>query len=645
MCGIAGIWDPDLGWVAELRARAAAMTTALAHRGPDGEAVWLDPAAGIALGHRRLAIIDVSPEASQPMRSADGRLTLTYNGEIYNFAELRAELTAAGRRFRTSSDTEVLVEACAAWGVAAAVRRLIGIFAFALWDASERRLTLVRDHFGVKPLYWSRRGSQVLFGSELKALRADAGCRPEIDPAALGDYLTLGYVPAPRTIYRGISKLPPGTILTLSRGETPRFDRYWDAEAEALAGMADPMRLDDAAAAEALDYLLRDVVRAQMVSDVPIGALLSGGIDSSTVTACMQAASPRPIRSFTIGFEHSELDESRHARAVAGALGTAHTELVVERRHVLDLVPSLPDAYDEPFADGSQLPTMLVSALARRDVTVVLSGDGGDELFGGYLRYSWGDRIRRMLAPLPLPLRCAAASAVRAGSALLPARPGALAAKAAEIMALDSPDRIYRRLLEQWPHGWDLVRQGADPRHPLDRPLRIAGFIPRMQMLDTLTYLPDDILTKVDRASMHYGLEARVPLLDPRVFRFAWRLAPKQRVRHGRGKLPLRRVLERYVPRALFERPKQGFGAPIGAWLRGPLREWAGDLLSPARIEAAGILDPVPIAAAWQEHQAGRDRQYRLWTVLMFEAWRDRWDYSQPRAAAMANHEMPLVPA
>jgi asparagine synthase (glutamine-hydrolysing) len=621
VCGIAGLIDaagrdrPE--W---LTGAVQGMTAALQHRGPDGRGCWIDAPAGLALGHRRLAIIDLSDNGRQPFASTDGRLVLTYNGEIYNYRELRGELEQSGRRFRSASDTEVLIEACAAWGVRRAVERLDGIFAFALWDRQERTLYLARDHLGVKPLYWGQFKDLLLFGSELKALRAHPGWTPEIDPAALAAYLQVNYVPGPQTIYRGVSKLPAGTLLTWRAGAEPRQERYWDAR-DAARGA--PLGLSDTEATAALEARLREVVARQMVSDVPVGVFLSGGVDSSIVASFMQAASTQPVRSFTIGFEEPALDEAPYAEAVARRLGTQHTALQATSRDALDLVPRLARIFDEPFADSSQIPMLLVSRLAGSAVKVVLSGDGGDEVFAGYTRYVWGERVWRSLRPIPAPLRRAAAGPLRAAMPLLPRRPRHLTGKLVEVLGCDGPDDVYRRMLTHWPEPI-----AAEP-HAFARaalPADLTSFIPRMQLLDTLVYLPDDILTKVDRASMAHGLETRVPLLDPTLFAFAWRLDPRQKVRQGKGKFLLREVLKRHLPPALVDRGKQGFAPPVGRWLRGPLKDWAEALL-----HRSGLIPRALVEQSWREHQAGaRDWQYRLWTVLMFEAWHEEWG----RAAA-----------
>ena len=595
MCGIAGIWDRQAQQApGTLAGVAEAMAETLRHRGPDAGAVWCDAAAGVALGHRRLSIIDPSPAGAQPMVSSCGRFVLSYNGELYNTPELRAELETAGRPFRGHSDTEVIVEGVATWGIEATVRRLLGMFAMAVWDGRERALYLIRDRLGIKPLYWMEAGGRFLFGSELKALRADRGWSPTLHHDAVAAFMRLGYVPAPLSIYRGVHKLPPATILTLRAAGAPSIRAFWSLEDVARAGQAARLAVSDEEAAERLDRLLRDTVRRHMVADVPLGAFLSGGIDSSAVVAAMQAESARPVRTFSIGFHEPAYDETPHAAAVARHLGTDHQQLYVAPDQALAVIARLPDMYDEPFADSSQIPTFLLAGMTRRHVTVALSGDGGDELFAGYSRYFTAE-----------PVVARSATVGRA---------------------------LYRLLVSQWPAPARVVRDANVPRGPLDDP-GINDLVPdpveRMQYLDTLTYLPDDILTKVDRASMAVSLEARVPLLDHRLVEFAWTLAPAWKGRDGIGRRLLRRVLDRYVPRTLVDRPKVGFAPPINAWLRGRLRDWAEVLLDEKRLGADGVLHPGPIRAAWQAHLSGNgealEPPHALWAVLMFQAWKQHW--------------------
>ncbi len=646
MCAIAGLIDRGGKLSPQgLPEIARAMADVQRHRGPDAGAIWVDAEARAAFGHRRLAIIDLSPTGAQPMVSADERYVITYNGEVYNFTELRRELEAGGCRLRGASDTEVILEACAAWGTEAAARRLIGMFAFALWDRRTRVLVLVRDRLGIKPLYYVANAGLFAFASELKGLRACPGWTPEIDRDAVAGYFRHGYIGQPKSIYAGVAKLPPGHILTLAPGKAPELAAFWDLREVARSGLAaaGQRRWTDAEAVARGEELLSDAVRRRMIADVPLGAFLSGGIDSSTVVALMQANSSRPVKTFSIGFREPGYDEAAHAKRVALHLGCDHTEFYVEAKDALAVIPRLPEWYDEPFADSSQIPTYLVSALTRRHVTVALSGDGGDEVFAGYSRYFWADALHRRLSGVPRPLRRGAAGLLNCLTpaawdrlfALVPGRwrpphAGDRLHKLAALFANADPGEIYRRLISQWPSPEDVVIGGHEPRGVLwDASLaqRIPDFTARMQFLDTVTYLPDDILAKVDRATMAVSLEGRVPLLDHRVVEFAWSLPPAFKVRNGRGKWLLRQVLARHVPDRLVERPKMGFGVPIDHWLRGPLREWAEDLLRPAALRAGGVLRPEPVQALWREHLSGRRNwQYPIWVVLMFQAWRQRWD-------------------
>lgn len=616
------------------------MTQALIHRGPDASGVWTDPEAGIALGHRRLSIVDLSDSGAQPMHSACGRYVLSYNGEIYNFAELRKDLEAEGSRFRGHSDTEVMLEGFAQWGMPETLKRLIGMFAFALWDRRGRTLTLVRDRLGIKPLYWARFGETILFGSELSALTRHPEFKAEIDRTALVSYMRHNYIPAPLAIYRNVQKLEPGTMLVQAEEGAPHITPYWTLEETYRAARANPFPGDEREAVQALEDLLRDAVGRRMIADVPLGAFLSGGIDSSTIVSLMQAQSSRPVRTFSIGFNVPGYNEAHYAKEVAAHLGTDHTELYVDAKEAQAVVPSLPQLYDEPFADSSQIPTFLVSRMARQNVTVALSGDGGDELFGGYNRYFQVPAILARMRLVPRPVRAGVASLMRAvppqyWSRLLRYVPGLhnvpmagdKVHKVARIAAED-PDGAYRRLVSQWDDPEELVVGGCEQLHPVwsGASQTVPDFVDRMQFLDTLTYLPDDILTKVDRASMGVGLEARVPMLDHRVVEFAWSLPQSLKIRDGKGKWILRQVLHGYVPERLVERPKMGFGIPIDSWLRGPLREWAENLLCENRLRHDGYLNPGPIRKTWAEHLSGaQNRQYQLWPVLMFQAWLESW--------------------
>ncbi|HEX2211558.1 MAG TPA: asparagine synthase (glutamine-hydrolyzing) [Longimicrobium sp.] len=653
MCGIAGIYRPG-GLRRHDAPAATAMTRALAHRGPDDEGVWMDGEAGIALGHRRLSILDLSPLGHQPMASACGRWVVSYNGEIYDHVALRGVLERAGHRFRGRSDTEVLVAAIAAWGVRGAVERCNGMFALAAWDRAERVLWLARDRAGEKPLYCGWAGDAFLFGSEPGALRAHPEFRADVDRDALALYLRRKCVPAPRSIYLGIRKLPPGTVLAV-RGRTEAEPvAYWDPASLAEAAARDPFRGSEDDAVAGLDALARDAVRIRMEADVPLGAFLSGGVDSSLVVAMMQAQSARPVRTFTIGFHEERYNEARHAGAVAEHLGTDHTELYVTPRDALDVVPRIPEIYHEPFADASQIPTTLVAALARRHVTVALSGDGADELFGGYDHYRRAHALWRSIRWVPRPLRRAATllravPAERWDAVLRPLAgrrsPGARLHRLAEVLPSGTAAEAFDSLVTDWRGGAAaaaVLGAAPDADRQADPWPRLRDVRERMMLRDFATTLPDDMLAKVDRATMAVSLEGRMPLLDPRIAQFAWRLPAGMKVGGGEGKRVLRRLLYRYVPRALVERPKMGFCTPVDAWLRGPLRDWAESLLDERRLREDGYFNPRPIRRRWAEHARGaRDRSAELWSVLMFQAW---LDHSRlPSGATAAPRAEPLA--
>jgi asparagine synthase (glutamine-hydrolysing) len=653
MCGLTGFWQRAPLDPAPARELVLRMAARIAHRGPDDHGAWVDAAAGIALGHRRLSIVELSAAGHQPMASASGRYVIAFNGEIYNHDELRAQLereAGCALAWRGHSDTEALLAAIEAWGVTAALQAAIGMFAIALWDRQDRCLVLARDRLGEKPLYygWQGDGARrvVLFGSELKALRAHPAFAAGIDRDALTLFMRHGYVPAPWTIYEGIRKLPPGTVAVLRAPDAEaEIRRYWSAEEVMLRGQRSPLALGADEAVDRLEALLRSAVLQQMVADVPLGAFLSGGIDSSTIVALMQAQSARPVRTFSIGFHEPGFNEAEHAKAVAAHLGTEHTELYVTPEQAMQVVPELPTMYDEPFADSSQIPTHLVSRLARQHVTVALSGDAGDELFCGYSRYLLAQRLWGKISAVPMPIRRAAAALITSGSEptwdriagglgrVLPlsarfVRPGEKLHKGARAMAGRNSDALYLNLVSLWTNPESLVPGAHEPRTVLtgaDTPLRELPDVPRMMAFDLLTYLPDDILVKVDRAAMAVSLETRVPLLDHRVIEFAWQLPMTHKLRDGVSKWALRQVLYRHVPRALVERPKMGFGVPIDSWLRGPLREWAESLLDERSLRDEGLLAPEPIRRAWDNHLDGSaNRQYPLWNVLMFRAWHRR---------------------
>ena len=581
MCGIAGLIDWRASTSADgLRAVGEAMNETLRHRGPDGGGIWAEAETGAVLAHRRLAIIDLSPGGAQPMHSADGRYVITFNGEVYNYRSIRDELAAAGRGMRGDSDTEVLLEACALWGVDGAIERAIGMFAFALWDRTTRTLSLVRDRLGIKPLYYAATPERLLFASQLRAFRAAPDWRPTIDEDAVVGFLRHSYIAQPRTIYREAAKLPPGHFLTLRCGRGPELKCYWDARAVAMGGQqrSNPAP-DEDEAIERLDALLRDSVKLRMIADVPLGAFLSGGINSSTVAALMQSQSMRPVKTFSIGFNATGYNEAHYAKEVAAHLRTDHTEFYVEPKHALDLIPRMSEWFDEPFADSSQIPTLLISELTRQDVTVALSGDGGDELFAGYNRYLWAEQFLRVAHAVPRSLHRPLAAILRAlphdtWSSLFQRVPflsqralaGDKLQKIATLFDDPGPDAIYRSLVSQWPLPEEIAAAGREPPGPIWDAGIAADFpelVSRMQFLDLITYLPDDILTKVDRATMAFGLEARVPLLDHRIVGYSWTLPLRFKVHDGEGKWLLRRVLDRYVPRHLIDRPKMGFAVPI----------------------------------------------------------------------------------
>lgn len=637
MCGITGLWSPPQR--PHTPAIAERLTQALLHRGPDASG-HLAPAPGVTFGHRRLSIIDLSPAGVQPMISASGRFTVVFNGEVYNFAQLRAELEAAGRapRWRGGSDTEVMLAAIEAWGLEPAISRFVGMFAFGLWDASEQRLHLVRDRLGVKPLFWTRTATGLAFASELKALRTLPDFDATLDRGALAGFLMANCVPGTRSIFQRTHKVPPGTFLTFSTWSAePTLTRYWDAAQIARAGQASRFVGTDGQATDALDTLLRDAVKLRMVSDVPLGAFLSGGVDSSTVVALMQAQSSRPVHTFSIENEAAAFNEGDVARAVARHLNTHHTALTVTAKDALDVIPLLPRMFDEPFSDSSQIPTYLVSKLARRDVTVALSGDGGDELFGGYTRHLYAPRLGAAMKWLPARHRLSEAisalspdawDAVFArGRPLLPkmAIAGIRMHKLAAALKAPSVDHVYGVLASHWTKADGVLRDESAWPESVGRTFgadTVEDLSHEMMLRDLTGYLPDDILTKVDRASMAVSLEAREPLLDHRLVEFSWRLPLSMRVRGTTGKWLLREVLARYVPRDITSGPKMGFGIPLGEWLRGSLRGWAESLLTPTALEETGLSAAV-VRRRWEEHLNGRRPwEYHLWDVLMLQAWR-----------------------
>lgn len=642
MCGFAGFLGSLIAATgAEPERRLRHMIQAIAHRGPDSDGTWTDVDAGIGLAHKRLSIVDLSPAGAQPMVSASGRYVIVYNGEIYNHSDLRAELEASGSAvaWRGHSDTETLLAGCDAWGIEGTIGRSIGMFAFALWDRRERVLTLGRDRLGEKPLYYGWQGSGedavFLFGSELKALRAHPAFERVVDRDALCLFMRHSYIGEGHTIYRGVRKVLPGCLVHLSlAAPEPVVRRYWSGVEVAVAGASDRSENPDAAeVVESLEQLLLDAVSRQMVADVPVGAFLSGGIDSSTVVALMQTCSSRPVHTFSIGFHDARLNEAEHAKRVAAHLGTEHTELYVGPDDLLGVVPRLPRIYDEPFGDSSQIPTILVSELARRHVTVSLSGDGGDELFCGYERYRQARAFWRIFRHAPRPMRSVMASAATAVSAPAWTSMARLARsdvegfgqrvhRVAGYVTSTSPDELHRMIVSHW--SAPPVVEGSEPPWLLNgEPMAPdLGVVERMMLLDMSTYLPDDVLVKVDRASMSVSLESRAPLLDHRVVEYALRLPLDFKLRNGVHKWALREVLYRHVPREIVDRPKMGFSVPIATWLRGPLRDWAEALLDAGRLRREGYLRAEPVRRKWTEHLSGRfDWSFHLWNVLMFQAW------------------------
>jgi asparagine synthase (glutamine-hydrolysing) len=651
MCGFAGLLSTAGFTGDELADYASRMIAPIAHRGPDDSGVWVDAQAGIALGFRRLAILDRSPLGHQPMQSPSGRYVAVFNGEIYNFVHLRRGLEQRGHRFRGRSDTEVMLAAFDEWGIRLAVERFVGMFAIAAWDSQRRELTFVRDRLGKKPLYVYRDAGLITFGSELKALVAAPRFDRSIDLTALASYLRYLYVPSPKTIFQRAAKLRPAHILTVSNPNRslPPAECYWSLEDVARRGLANPIAGEEAETIDQLETLLREAVQCRLHSDVPIGALLSGGVDSATVVALMQEASSRPVKTYTIGFAEAEFDEARHAACVARHLGTDHVELLLTGEDAYSLVPQLPQIFDEPFADPSQLPALLVSQLARGEVAVALCGDGGDELFGGYNRYIYGARILARAGRIPHVIRqclCAGIDRVppsawdrvqRFSAALVAGVPrehfGQRVHKVGRLLGAASTGEMYRSLLSAWQQPEDLlVADALDAPAGDDENRRIldgsdpACLLDRMMLADQLTYLPDDLLAKVDRTSMAVSLEVRAPLLDHRLVELSWRLPRSLKVRGSLGKWALRQVLYPRVPRNLVERPKMGFSVPIDRWLRGPLRHWAEHLLSGSALHGSRLLNEAAIARAWRELQDDRRPVgAALWAILMFQAWRAQW--------------------
>ena len=638
MCGIAGFIDRSNPSSVELRGHCEQMTNALRHRGPDDEGTYLEPENGLALGFRRLSIVDLSDAGHQPMQSASGRYILVFNGEIYNFEELRAELPPAA--YRGHSDTEVLLAAFDVWGVERALSRLNGMFAFAAWDREERKLILARDRFGEKPLFYGWNHGTFFFASELKAMVAHPGFEGEIELEAIHQYLRFNYVPTPLSIYRGIHKLRPGHWLQIKLEESGSVASrpYWSLLDVVRNGLSDPLSGSDAELTEEFHRRLKRSTRLRMLADVPLGAFLSGGLDSSTVVALMQAQSTRPVRTFSIGFQEKGFNEAHQSALVARHLHTEHTEFYATGTNALDVIPTLARVYDEPFADSSQIPTMVISRMTRQHVTVALTGDGGDELLGGYNRYLWHGRVWNMIRGFPAPARRAASALLgllsvgswnhltRPLMETLPVRfqhsqIGDKVYKLRRILGAGTPQELYQLITSTWARPSDLTEFHLAQEGAGQSWLQQGSFVEQMMYYDALTYLPDDILAKVDRATMAASLEARTPFLDHEFAEFVWQLPLRMKIRDGRGKWILREVLKRYVPEQLFDRPKMGFGIPLGAWMRGPLREWCESYLSPESLKKNGYLRPDAIRAIWQEHLDGVDHGFQIWTIVMLQAW------------------------
>jgi asparagine synthase (glutamine-hydrolysing) len=642
MCGISGLWNISSLYSSEQITKIIeGMNHKLYHRGPDSKGLWVDPEKGIALGHRRLSILDLSPLGHQPMVSKSQRYTLVFNGEIYNFKDLTIELLQAGHYFQGGSDTEVMLAAFTEWGVESAVQKFTGMFAFSLWDSHKQVLYLGRDRIGEKPLYYGKINDTFVFASELKALKSYPGWQGKINREALGLFFKYNYVPTPHTIYQGIFKLLPGTILTIDQSNfhanySP--NPYWSLSKVADDGVNRPFIGTVEDAVDQLDNLLKNTISQQMLSDVPIGAFLSGGVDSSAIVSIMQSISTQPIKTFTIGFAEESYNEAPYAAEIAKHLCTEHTELYVTSAEVNAVIPNLPTIYDEPFADSSQIPTILVSQLAKSQVTVSLSGDAGDELFGGYNRYFLGEKFQQNILPIPSFFRQILSDTI---SRLSPQQwdgfiksvgikyptPGDRLYKLGSILSCSDEQSFYNRLVSCWQDSQNPAINAENCYHPLinyESSFKNRDFPSRMMLTDTLTYLPDDILVKVDRASMSVSLESRIPFLDRRIIEFAWSLPLSMKLKNNQTKWILRQVLYKYVPKEMIERPKQGFGIPIDILLRTSLREWAESLLDKTKIESEGYLNYSLVRQKWDEHQSGaRNWQHQLWSVLMFQAWLD----------------------
>jgi len=643
MCGVTGFWRKDNKSKEEVLLESISkMTEVLSHRGPDDKGVWVCAENSLALGHARLSILDLSSRGHQPMESFCGRYVISYNGEIYNFKEIRSKLEGESVPFKTECDTEVILAAISKWGINVALKEFNGMFAFSLWDKKDKKLILARDRIGIKPLYYGVQKGTLYFSSELKSIRANKSFTPEIDKDVLTSFFRYNYVIEPFCIYKDLEKIKHGTYVVIDEKLESKEYRYWDA----LNYDSETLYTEEAPTLSKLEDLLIDSVSKRMVSDVPLGAFLSGGIDSSLVTSIMQSVSSTPVKTFTIGFHEEEYNEATSAKSVAEHLGTNHTELYVKPAAMQNVIPRLSDMYDEPFADSSQIPTFLISELTKKHVTVSLSGDGGDENFAGYNRYFWANRVWNKSKNMPQMMRKMMASVIRSispsgweklskkGAMFMPdifklRLFGDKAHKLADILDFENEDDLYRKIISIWLNPKSIALNSTEPDTLINKFQDTANklnFSEKMMRLDLETYLPDDILTKVDRASMAVSLEARVPLLDHRIVEFARKTDTSLKIKNGKSKWLLRKILYKYVPEEMIDRPKMGFGVPIDSWLRGPLREWAEELLDKKHMESDGILNPKPIRKMWEEHLSGkRSWQHQLWGVLMFQAWKKRW--------------------
>jgi len=641
VCGLTGFWNQNDSSIKykELLERAQTMAATINWRGPDSRGEWADEKTGISIAHRRLAVVDLTSAGHQPMVSASGRYVIAYNGEVYNSTEIRNDLKGRHISWRGHSDTETILEACGILGVSETVKKCIGMFAFAIWDRQERELWLVRDRLGIKPLYYGFNNGIFFFGSQIKTFLQHPAFRPEMNLFAVQEYLRFGYIPAPLSIWKDISKLTQGSWIKLSAGGTVDTGTYWDLETAVRKGMENRFTGTPEEAADELEMLLKDAVKCRMIADVPLGAFLSGGIDSSLVCALMQSQSSKPIKTFSIGFAEQGYNEAQYAKAVASHLGTEHHELYVSSAQAQAVIPVIPVWYDEPFADSSQIPTVLVSRLARQHVTVALSGDGGDELFAGYGRYTATEHAATFLKHIPFPMRSIAANCIRSVSpekwhalaSIFPEKSGLskIVTRAwmyAEILLKQNFKDLYCHLVSHWQNPFPLVMGANGDNETKWNSKFNSQFLARrewMQYIDTITYLPDDILTKTDRASMSCSLELRVPIIDHRAVELSWRFPSKWKTDNGVTKRPLRHILYKYIPEKLIERPKMGFGIPLSTWLRTDLREWAEDLLNTKKMNEDGIFQPKQIRNRWIDHLSGNgDWDYPLWIILMFQAWK-----------------------